>query len=371
MKILYVTTIGGTMRFFETLIKGLIAEGHTVDIATNTGLSPVPSCYEEWGCRVFRLSCTRSPFNANTFRAVKELKKIVKENGYDIVHCHTPIAAMCTRLACRKARKSGTRVIYTAHGFHFYKGAPKKNWVIYYPVEWTCSFMTDTIININKEDFKRATKRMHAKSVQYVPGVGIETSGFSDIKIDRAGKREELGIPKDCVAVLSVGELNDNKNHEIIIRAIAANPRKDIYYVICGKGGKAEYLENLAKELGMGDRLILAGFRRDVSEIYRCCDLFAFPSFREGLSVSLMEAMCSGLPVMCSGIRGNVDLIEDGIGGFLFNPNSLESVNLALNRFLECVCLEEIVEYNKKKLNEFSMDSVNEQMLEIYGCKKE
>ena len=159
MKILYVTTMGGTMIFFNEFIKGLIEAGHSVDIASNTELFPVPSYYEEWGCNIFSISCTRTPFNKGTVRAVGELKKLVAENNYDIVHCHTPIAAMCTRLACRNARKKyGMKVFYTAHGFHFFKGAPLKNWLVYFPVEWFCSFFTDTLITINQEDYAFAKK---------------------------------------------------------------------------------------------------------------------------------------------------------------------------------------------------------------------
>ena len=367
MRILYVTTIGGTMRFFKTFIKELIDAGHTVDIATNTDLSPVASYYSEWGCKVHKISCSRSPLEKNTVKAISEIKKIVSDNQYDIVHCHTPIAAMCTRLACRKARKKGTKVFYTAHGFHFYKKAPFKNWMMFFPIEWLCSFMTDKIITINKEDFARAQKRMHAKNICYVPGVGFETDNLSTDHAARESKRKELGIPDDSIAVLSVGELNANKNHEVILKAISKLEDKNIIYVICGKGDKKDYLEKLAEELGMKERLILAGFRNDVSEIYRCCDVFAFSSFREGLSVSLMEAMNGGMPVICSKIRGNVDLIDDGKGGFLFDPFSVDSAVSALKKFTALENTEEIAQYNRNKLEEFKLERVNKKMFEIYG----
>ena len=164
MKILYVTTIGSTMNFFKSFIGELISEGHTVDIACNNSKSPVPEIYSDWGCNIYPISCTRSPMNKGTVKAISELKKIVAENKYDIVHCHTPIAAMCTRLACKDLRKNGVRVIYTAHGFHFYNGAPKKNWLMYYPVEKICAKYTDTLITINKEDYEFAKKKMKAKN---------------------------------------------------------------------------------------------------------------------------------------------------------------------------------------------------------------
>ena len=161
------------MRFFIQLVKELVEEGHTVDIAANTSISNVPNEYIELGCNVFPISCTRSPLERGTVTAIKQLKQVVSVGNYDIVHCHTPIAAMCTRLACRKVRKQGTRVFYTAHGFHFYKGAPLKNWLLYYPVEKLCAYWTDVLITINQEDYVLAQGKLAAKRIEYIPGVGI------------------------------------------------------------------------------------------------------------------------------------------------------------------------------------------------------
>ena len=165
MKILYVTTIGTTMGFFHSFIKELIDEGNTVDFACNSTISNVPECYRDLECRIFNLSCTRSPLNRDNIRAYKQLKKMISENHYDIVHCHTPVAGAITRLACREYRKGGLKVIYTAHGFHFYKGAPLKNWLVYYPIEKFCSHFTDTLITINREDYDLANKKMQVKLV--------------------------------------------------------------------------------------------------------------------------------------------------------------------------------------------------------------
>ena len=213
MKILYVTTIGGTMSFFVSLFKKLTEEGHTADVATNENISKVKEVYREMGCKIYNISCSRSPLKLSTIKAIFEISKIVKTSGYDIVHCHTPVAAMCTRLACMGQRKKGLKVIYTAHGFHFFKGAPKKNWLIYYPIEKICSYFTDVLITINKEDYALATKKFRAKKVVYVPGVGIDVDKFKNCDVVKAEKRKEIGIPDDATLFLSVGELNANKNH--------------------------------------------------------------------------------------------------------------------------------------------------------------
>ena len=159
MRILYITTVGMTMRFFQSFISELCKEGHTVDIACSDTES-IPEYYKKEKFKIYRLSCSRSPFNFGNVRAIREIRMIVRKNQYDIVHCHTPVAAACTRLACRPLRKKmALRVFYTAHGFHFCTGAPKKNWIVYYPIEKWLSRYTDVLITINKEDYRRARNR--------------------------------------------------------------------------------------------------------------------------------------------------------------------------------------------------------------------
>ena len=335
--------------------------GYIVEVASN-GEEKIPFCDKH-----HQIDFQRSPLKKDNIKSFLELKRIINEGNYDIVHCHTPVAAMLTRLAARKARKKGTRVIYTAHGFHFFKGAPLKNWLIYFPVEWVCSFFTDTLITINTEDFEFAKKHLHAKRTEYVHGVGIDTDKFKNIEVDRDKKREDLGIPKDSFAVLSVGELNDNKNHETILRAIARLDRKDIIYVICGQGNKKEYLKNLAKELGMEERLILAGFRTDVAEIYKCCDIFAFPSLREGLGMEALESMASGLPVIGSNIHGINDYLIDNETGFKCSPLNVEAFVDLIQKLANDKGLRDRIGVNNKEyVNKFSLENSISRTKEIY-----
>ena len=370
MKILYVTTIGCTMNFFKNLIHELIDDGHTVDLATNEVLFPVDNCFKEWGCKIYPLSCTRSPFNKGTFKAIKEIKQIVAENNYDIVHCHTPIAAMCTRLACKKFRKNGGKVYYTAHGFHFYKGAPLKNWLMFYPIEKICSYLTDTLITINQEDFNFAKKRLNAKKTEYVPGVGIDTALFANTKISRQEKRAELQIPEDAILLTSVGELNDNKNHQIVLRAIAKLKSDNIHYVIAGEGENADKLTSLAKELGIENNFKLLGYRKDIAEIYKASDICCFPSIREGLPVAVMEAMASGLPIVSGDNRGSRDLCKNGINGFLCAPSSAEEFANAINKIISDTALaNKISENNKSVALHFDLQVINQKMYEFYTLK--
>lgn len=365
MKILYVTTISNTVNaFLIPHIKMLIDEGHQVDVAFNIEQEVKPEIYE-MRCKIHQLPLQRSPLKKDNFRAYKILKKIIISEGYDLVHTHTPIASAIVRLVCRSL--NNVRVFYTAHGFHFFKGAPIVNWFIYYPVEKWLARYTDTLITINKEDYSRAKRKFKAKRVEYVPGVGIDLKKFNTVKVDRDLKRSQLGLPKEAFVVLSVGELNKNKNHEVIIRAIAKIDNSDIHYVVCGQGQLDGYLKGLSKELDVENQVHLLGFRKDILEICKISDLFAFPSYREGLSVALMEAMANRLPVVCSNIRGNSDLIESGKGGYLVEPDDVEGFAKYIKELIEDSRLRsEFGDFNHKKIENYSIENVLKEMEEIY-----
>lgn len=350
------------MNFFNSLVKSLIDEGHTVNIATNETTSKVPDCYREWGCTVYQIETSRSPLNRNNLIAVRQIKKITEEKHYDIVHCHTPVAAMCTRIACRGVRKKGTKVFYTAHGFHFYKGAPLKNWLVYYSVEKLCSYFTDVLITINQEDYALAKKKMKANQVVYIPGVGIDLDKFGKITVKKEEKRRELRIPDNVKWMLNIGELIPRKNQETLIRAVARI--ENLYLTIAGCGELEDSLTRLIDELRVSDRIMLLGFRTDISELCNSCDIFAFSSFHEGLPVSVMEAMASGLPVVCSRIRGNIDLIDEN-GGELFDPHSVEDCQNAILRLINRDT-KKMSEYNLNRIKDFEISNVNNSMKKLY-----
>ena len=271
---------------------------------------------------------------------------------------------MVVRLACRG--NSNIKVFYTAHGFHFYKGAPLKNWLIYYPIEKWLSRYTDLLITLNKEDFYRASK-FKTKNTRYIPGVGIDIKEIAELEIDKKNKRKELGIPLDSFVVLSVGELNDNKNHQVVIKALSLLDIPNVHYVICGQGNNIEYLINLSKELNVDNRMHFLGYRNDIIEICKISDVFVFPSKREGLPVSIMEAMANKLPVVCSNIRGNSDLIENQKGGYLVEPKNVEGFSKYIKRLTEDSKLRvEMGEFNYKKIEVYSIDNVLYQMEDIY-----
>ena len=331
MRVLYVTTISLTMNsFFKPHIDMLVKEGNQVDIACNYSQKPLDDLYNELGCAFYQIDFSRSPLSKDNFRAYRQLKKVIENGDYDIVHCHTPNASVITRLVCRKSRrKTGLKVFYTAHGFHFYKGAPKLNWMVYYPIEKICSRFTDKLITINKEDYELAKRKFKAKEVHYVPGVGVDLSKFENVQVDRAVKRREIGVPEEAFLLLSVGELNENKNHQIVIKALAKINNSNMHYAIVGTGELRYDLLELAQKLNIEDRIHLLGYRNDVINLYKISDVYVHPSYREGLPVAVMEALATGTTVIASNIRGCEDIVRNN----LFNPNDVDSLTEIIRNY--------------------------------------
>ena len=297
-------------------------------------------------------------------KAYYQMKNLIKEQQYKVVHCQSPIGGVITRLATRKTDVS---VIYTAHGFHFYQGAPWLNWLLYYPIEKWLARYTDVLITINKEDYERAKRSFKAGRIEYVPGVGVDVEKCGSVVVDRKAKRKELGLAEDDFVLVSTGELNDNKNHKTVIHVVNRLNNPSVKYLICGQGPLRNELLNLVQELGLEHQVMLLGFRTDVIEINHIADVFVFPSFREGLSVALMEAMACGLPVVCSDIRGNRDLVEEGKGGFLVEPSNVIGFSDSIKALAEDATLRmDMAKYNMMRVRNFALGVVMEKMKDIY-----
>lgn len=350
-------------QFHKNLIINLRKNGYEVHVAARNNLAEKNGLALDFADKVHNIPFDRSPFNfKRNIKAYKELKKLLTKESYDIIHCNTAVGGILTRLAARKYRKKGTKVIYMAHGFYFYKGSSVKNW-IFYPVEKIFGRLTDVLVTINKEDYALAKEKFNIPKIEYVPGIGIDIERFSNCVVDKKVKREEIGIPEGYTWLLSVGELLPDKNHASIMKAIADIP--NVYYTVAGNGRLDIELEALAKELKIEDRFKLLGYRLDVPELCNCADIFAFPSKFEGLPVALMEAMASGMAVVCSEVRGCTDLIDPN-GGILVEPYNIEQISKAIKQLI----LEDtssMKKYNLKKIQEFSKERVVEKMLKIYS----
>lgn len=265
-----------------------------------------------------QIDFSRSPFSIKTIKAFMQLNQLLRENDFSIVHCHTPVAGILTRIAAKKFRKKGMRVLYTSHGFHFYKGAPIKNWIMYYPIEKICSRYTDAIITINQEDYELVCSRFKAQENIRIPGVGIDLNQFFQEHSANDTMRSELGIAKGNKIILSVGEQNDNKNHRLIISSLAKLGDTNIHYVMAGSGEAEERNRMLAKKLGIINQVHFLGYRTDIPRLDNVADIFAFPSIREGLGLAAIEALACGTPVIGMNTRGINEYVKDDITGYLF-----------------------------------------------------
>lgn len=366
-KVLFVATVVKThiMEFHIPYLKMFKEHGWETAVAARNDYENPDDCVIPYCDSYYDIPFERSPIKPGNIASYKKLKKIIDEGAYDILHCHTPVGAMIARLAAIKARKKGTHVIYTAHGFHFFKGAPLLNWLIYFPVEWVCSFLTDTLITINHEDYAFAKKHMHAKKIEYVPGVGIDLDKFGVSSVNVSEIRKALSVPDDKVWMLNVGELIPRKNQQLLIRAIA--DISEIYLTIAGRGELQEQLENTIRELHLEERVKLLGYRNDISDLCQAADIFAFPSLQEGLSVALMEAMACGKPVICSAIRGNTDLI-DSEGGVLFDPHSVAAIRESI---LSILARDRMAmgRHNAAKIRHYELSAVLNQMQSVYSSE--
>jgi glycosyltransferase involved in cell wall biosynthesis len=249
-------------------------------------------------------------------RVVRELRELQRRERFDVLHTHQPAASVLARVAL--AGKM-SRVLYTAHGFQFFQGGPRRDWLAFFPIEAGLSRRTDVLFTINSEDANLARRRMHPQRVVQIPGVGIDWKSFQ-AETQRAALdqlRRELGIPPGADVVLSIGELTRRKNHATVIRALARLEGVGAHFVVCGTGPEQENLKMLATELGLSDRVTLAGFRSDIRPFLALADVAVFPSLREGLGMFGLEAMAAGLPLIASDLSGPREYMDGGESGCL------------------------------------------------------
>ena len=371
-KVLFVATVVKThiMEFHIPYLKMFQDMGWETAVAARNDYEDPADCKIPFCDTYYDIPFERLPWKAANIKAYRELKAIIDREHFDIIHCHTPVGAMIARLAARDARKRGTKVIYTAHGFHFFKGAPLMNWLMFYPAEWLLAPLTDVLVTINKEDYALAKRKIHAKRIEYVPGVGVDTAKFHVGTVDRAEKRRELGLTEQDFLILTVAEMTKNKNHSTVLKALALLKNEpgyeSMHYLICGRGEQRDALEAEARQLGIWEHVHFLGYRHDVPELCRCSAIFAFMSFREGMPVALMEAMSCGLPAVCSKIRGNTDLIEHGVDG-LFAENTPEGVAAAILKLYHDPALrEQLGRAASQTVSRFDAKAVQQKVKEIY-----
>ena len=362
-KVLFTATLvrGHIAKFHIPYLKWFKEQGWETWVASKNdypdGICEIPYCDH-----FVNIDFARSPFSMHTLSAYKQLRRLFGSEFFDIVHTHTPVGGVLTRLAAREARNAGTKVLYTAHGFHFFDGAPWINWILWYPVECLMTTMTDVLITINSEDYARAKRFSHCRVV-HASGVGVDFSKFENMPC-RSSVRAELNIKDDSFMVLSIGDLNQNKNHGLLIKTLATLDGDNVL-CIAGVGPMKEQLVRMAKEYGVADKVMLLGFRNDIRALLNACDLFCLPSKREGLPVSLIEAAAAGVPCLSSNARGCSDVLGSLSTDCIVDDLTIDSWSKAITKMKKESQLG-ISERLKRQVMPFELSSVTQEYASVY-----
>lgn len=377
-KALIVTRVSGFVPQFELdHVKILQNLGYEVHYAANMNVvvyGKDNSRLEGTGLICHHIDFCRSPFSTRVVESYRALKELLCREEFDLIHCHMPMSGVVARFAAQavyRKNKKRVLVLYTAHGFHFYKGAPFKNWIYYLPERFLSRY-TDRLITMNEEDYVRAGRFPVRGKVEKISGVGISLQNMDSrdtqkTKEIRKEIRSRWHVGEDEFLLVSVGELTKNKNHLEILRVLAKYNVPKLKYMICGAGAMEEELKNYIREHQLADRVIMTGYCDEVENVLKSADCFVSPSQREGLSVAVMEAMRAGLPVIARKIRGNTDLIQEEKGGFLLEQPKEEEYDQVIRRLMASPELcDTMGKWNQKQVRKFSVEEVNAQMERIY-----
>lgn len=381
-RVLFVTTISGFLPQFEKndvkLLKQMGCQIHYASNFTNPIYAFDKTELEKNGVVLHQIDIEKSPAKINkNIKAIKQLIKIIDENDIDIVHCHNPMGGVAARIAARAGRRK-PKVIYTAHGFHFYKGAPIMNWLLFYTAERFLARYTDIIVTINREDYIRAKKFRLKKNgeVYLIHSVGVDKEKFAPRPELRETKRAELGIPADAFHIVTAAELNENKNQKVVIEAVAALKNKskihadktyNIYYTICGKGPNEDKLRELIKAYGLENNVSLLGYRTDMDEILQTADVFAFPSIREGLGVAAIEALMCNVPLVAADNRGTREYASDGNNGIVCRYDAVDEFEEAIELLYgNTAYRKRMADRCRESVKKFTIEEVEKTMTKVY-----
>lgn len=370
MKVLLTATVQSHIcQFHKPLVEMLHDYGCEVDVAAKNNLAEKNGLKLDFADHVFDIPFCRSPFDFQNIKAYRELKKIIKNGKYDIIHCNTPVGGILTRKAASPFRKKGVKVFYTAHGFHFYKGAPIKNWLLYYPIEKLFAHKTDKLITIVDEDYRFSKEHFKCETCR-IHGVGVDELRFFPLSPDEVcKKRVQMGYEPNEKLILCIGELLPNKNQKTAIAAMPAVLARhpDAKLLIAGNGPEKNNLDNLIKSLHLENHVVLLGYRTNISEYHQISDLLVACSIREGLGINVIEAMMCKKPVVISNNRGHRELIDKEKNGFMVDVGDSEKMAQHI-----CELLEDDDKYKTFADNaylfskRYSKSKVKEELKEIY-----
>lgn len=374
MKILLVATVQSHIcQFHKPLAAMLHEHGCEVHVAARNNLAEKNGLKLDFAEQVFDVPFQRSPFSPKNLGAYKQLRKIIGEGGYDIVHCNTPVGGVLGRLAARRARKHGTKVFYTAHGFHFYQGAPKKNWLIWYPVEKLMARFTDKLITINEEDYALARSKFPCE-VCRIHGVGVSTQRYFPHSDEEAlAMREKENLGAGDFVILCTGELNENKDQSTLIDAAVLCKEKipTIKVLLAGNGPMKNALQERINRTGAAEYIRLLGYRTDLERVVPAADVIVSCSHREGLPINIVEGMLSAKPVIATVNRGHRELVENGKTGYLVPVGDSEKLAEMLTKLYTDANGKQLGRAGYEKAQSYTAESVRKELEKIYGCGEE
>lgn len=368
MKILFVANIHKHFRAFHILyIEYLQSQGYEVHVAANDGVTRVDEADKQ-----FDICINRNPFSTANIKAVRELKNIIKKEQYDLIHCHTAMGSVVARLAAKSFRKKGLKVLYTAHGFHFYKGSPKKYWMLYYPMEKYLSRYTDGIITINREDYDLLESRNFKNAHSFlINGVGVRRKNFHPITIDeKLSLRALNGVLKDDFILVYAAEYIHRKNHDFLIESIMSLKAKipNLKMLLAGRGQRFEEIKGLIQQKQLQETVFQLGFRTDIDAIYKLSDVGISTSKQEGLGLNLVEEMMCGLPVVATIDRGHKEVVDHNENGFLYEQNNHQQFqDYIIQLYKDKELRKAMGVAAQEKAEKFEMDNCLSQMAKIYN----
>lgn len=375
MKVLLTATVQSHIcQFHKPLVEVLHSHGYKVHVAARNNLAEKNGLKLDFVDKVYDVPFARSPKSKDNLRAYKEVKKIIEKEHYEVVHCNTPMGGIITRLAARKARQRGTKVYYTAHGFHFYKGAPKKNWIVFYPIEKLFSRITDKLITITQEDYELASRKFHCK-VEKIHGVGVDGKRYHAVSKEEKDRiKKDLGYAEKQKVLLCVGELLPNKNQKMIISAMQEIVKEysDAKLLLAGNGTEKENLEELIKSYHLENNVRMLGYVTNLQEYQKIADVCVACSKREGLPLNVVEAMLSGTPVVATKNRGHRELLHNGETGFLVEIDDVITLEKRVLELLSDEKMYERIQLNAKRYAKaYTFDNVKIELMKVYGLRNE
>ena len=372
-KVLYVATVlSHICQFHLPYLKMFKEQGYGVHVAARDNLAEKNGLQLQYADQHFEIPFQRSPFSPKNITSYKQLKKLIDKEQYDLIICNTPVGGIVTRMAAKKARKKGTKVVYIAHGFHFYKGAPKKNWLIYYPIEKHFAKKCDIVVTITNEDYELALKKFKTTVVR-MHGVGVD--GVRHCAISNEEKtilRNELHIKEIDFICLCTGELNENKNQKSLIQLVPQLQKRipNFRLWLAGNGPLKEELETEIQRLGLQNCVKLLGYQPVIEKYVRASDVVLSASKREGLPFNIIEAMLAKRPVVASINRGHRELISDGENGFMTNDQT-EFVEDIVKLYQDKALYEKIAEKAFKNAQSYTIIATMEEFKQILGVGNE